>query len=185
MIASLETAAQEEKPVTTLFAAVNAGVEQRCAISRQRMSSSTQPFEKEQASAFVKLNCDCLPAEVERAEIDLSAGNEAATTTKAAFLARLQVAFNSCAARLLRSEVVTRCAGESEDTLGVANKKAYCGCLSERLNALDDDTIATAAATKYNHFQEKVQARINGDPEPAPISTVVDSIELACKQASK
>lgn len=185
MIAALESAAQEERPVTTLITAVNARVEQQCAISRQRMSSSTQPFEKEQASAFVKLNCDCLPAEVERAAIDLSAGNEAATTTKAAFVSRIQAAVIICAARLVRSEVVTRCAGESAGSLGVADKKAYCGCLSERLDALDDDTIATAAATKHKNFQEEVQARIKGEPEPAPIPTVVDSIELVCKQASQ
>lgn len=185
VIGAFEAVAQEERPVAGLIAAVHAQVEQQCALGRKRMSSSTRPFEIERASAFVKLNCDCLPAEIERAATDLGAGKEAATTTQAAFTSRFKMAVDSCVARLVRSDFASRCAGESESTLGVTDKKAYCGCVTDRVNILDDQTIATVAATKYKNFQDKVQARIKAEPEPVPVPTALDGIEAACRQSSQ
>lgn len=183
LFAALEAVAQEELPVKDVIAAVKAQVEQQCSLGRERMSSSTQPFEKAQASALARMNCDCLPAEIDRAASDLSAGKESATTTQAAVVSRLETAVNVCAARLVRNDVSAACEREKESVLGVTNKKAYCGCLSEKLNALDDDTIAMDARTQYKNFQNKVQARINGKSEPVPIPTVLDGLEKACKQA--
>lgn len=184
-LAAFDAVAQEERAVTSLIAAARAQVEQQCELGRRRLSSGTLPSEKEQAAVLVKMHCDCLPAELARAETDLAGGNAEATTTRAAFTSRLQTALNSCTARLVRSDLASRCADGSEDLPGVADRKAYCGCLSEKLNALDDQTIATVAATKYRNFRDKVQASIDGEPEPVPIPTVVDGFELACKQANR
>ena len=149
------------------------------------LSGSTQPLDKELAGFLVKMNCECLPGEVDRAGSDLSAGKGNATTTQGAFLSRMKIAVNVCSARLFRAEILTRCEGETEAALGVTDKKAYCGCLSAKVNALDDDTIATAAATANRNFQDRVQAKSKGQADPAPNPTVLDNIEQACKPAAK
>jgi hypothetical protein len=185
VIAAFEAAAQEERPVTSVVAVFKKHIAAQCALSRERMSSSTQSFAKEEAAVLVKMNCDCLPSEIERVATDLSAGKEQATTTQAAFLSRMKVAVTSCAAKLSRADAQERCEGENKEVLGVSDKKAYCGCVSERLNALDDDAIVTADSTAYRNFQDKVQAKMKGQPPPTPVPTVFDGIEKACKQAGK
>ena len=184
-IAALETGAQEEQPVTDVIAAVKQHIALQCKLARERQSSSAQPFEKDFSSVLVRMNCDCLPGEIDRAGSHLSAGKENAMTTQPAFLSRMKIAHNTCSARIFRADIPARCEGETEAALGVADKKAYCGCLSGRVNALDDDTIATAAATANRNFQDRVQAKIKGEPAPAPTPTVLDGIEQACRQAAK
>jgi hypothetical protein len=181
-IAALETAAQDEQPVASVIAAVKEHFASECSLARGRMASSTQALDRELASVVVRMNCECLPAEIDRAGADLSAGNAQATTTQAAFLSRMKIVVNTCTARVFRADVLTRCEGEAVP--GVADKKAYCGCLSARLDALDDNAIATAAATANRNFRESAQAKSKGLPAPAPNPTVLDGIEQECRRAA-
>ncbi len=183
LFAALETAAQEELPVKVVITAVKAQARQQCSLGLERMSSRTHPFEKQQASALERMNCDCLPAEIDRAALDLSGGKESATITQVAFLSRLKIAVNACAVQLVQADVAAACQGENKSVLGVTDKKAYYGCQPEKLNALDYDTIAQDATTKYKNIQNKVYARMNDEAEPVPIPTLLDGIEKVCKQA--
>ena len=181
-IAALETAAQEEQPVASVMAAVRQHFTQECRVARERVASSTQPFDRALAGVVVRMNCDCLPGEAERIASDLGGGKEGATTTQGAFLARMKIAVNACTARILRADIRTRCESADESMPDVRDRKAYCGCLSAKLDTLDDDTIATAAAISNKNFQDQVQAKVKGLSAPASTPTVLDGIEQACKQ---
>ena len=131
---------------------------------------------------LARLNCDCLPAEMERVASDLSAGKANATATPAAFLSRVKTAFNACAARIARADIVASCAAGDASKLGVANKPIYCGCLSEGLKALDDNTIVSAAARVHRNSEDRVRARSKGRPKPVIAPSAVDSLEQRCKE---
>jgi hypothetical protein len=64
----------------------------------------------------------------------------------------------------------------------VANKPIYCGCLSEGLKALDDDTVVIAAARVYKNSQDRVRAKSKGRPEPVPPPSALDRLEQRCKE---
>lgn len=134
---------------------------------------------------LARLNCDCLPAEMDRVEADLSGGEANASATPAAFLSRIKIAFNACAARIARADMVAACAAGDASKLGVANKPIYCGCLSEGLKALDDDAIVIAAARTHKNSQDRVRARMKGGPEPVPPPTAVDRLEQRCKELAR
>jgi hypothetical protein len=63
-----------------------------------------------------------------------------------------------------------------------ANKPIYCGCLSEGLKALDDDTIVIAAARVHKNSQDRVRAKSKGRPEPVPPPSALDRLEQRCKE---
>ena len=185
VFAAFETAAQEARPVADVMAALKQHVASQCSLARARVSSSTHSLDKEQASAMVKMSCECLPSELEQVALDLGGGKEGATTTQEAFLARMKVALSACAARLVRADILSRCESEREEALGVSDRKAYCGCVSERVRALDDASIAMAASTAHRNLQERAQARREGTTNPVPAPTAVDSIKEACKRAAQ
>jgi hypothetical protein len=182
MLVALHAAAQEEKPVSDLMAEAKAHFEAQCSLARSSASSAAGARQKDQAIMLTRLNCDCLPAELERVGSDLSAGKANATATPAAFLARVKMALNACAARIARADMVATCAAGDASKLGVANKPIYCGCLSEGLKSLDDDTIVIAAARTHKNFQDRARARTKGAPEPVPPPTAVDRLEQRCKE---
>jgi hypothetical protein len=184
-MAPFGTTAQEERPVAQVIAAVKEQMASQCALGRKILASSTRPIDKEQASILVKMTCDCLPGEIDRAGAELSAGRENAMTTQAAYLSRMKIAFNACSARVAREDMLARCESAEPADLGVANKKIYCECMSGKLSALDDETISTAAIAAHKNFEDKVQARLKGQPDPVPSATALDDMEKACKQATK
>lgn len=179
---ALQAAAEEEKPVSELMAEAKAHFAAQCALARNSASSAAGPRQKDHAITLARLNCDCLPPELERVASDLSAGKANATATPAAFLSRVKTALNACAARIARADMVATCAAGDASKLGVASKPIYCGCLSEGLKALDDDTIAIAAASAHRNSQARVQARMKGRPEPVAPPTAVDRLEQRCKE---
>lgn len=184
MICAGSASAQEARPVADAIGGVKRHVAQQCSYARQQDLSSLQGFEREKIDAMLKMNCDCMPAELERAAADLSAGDENAITTKQAFVARMRVAAATCAGGLVRTQIRDRCEAEDEAALGVRDKKSYCGCVAAKVRGLDDEALALAASTSHRNFQRKAQARALGGPEPVPERTAVDEIQDACKAAS-
>lgn len=182
MLVALHAAAEERKPVSELVAEARAHFETQCSLARSSASSAAGSRQKDQAVMLARLNCDCLPSELDRVGSDLSAGKANATATPTAFLSRVKTAFNACAARIARADIVATCAAGDAAKLGVANKPIYCGCLSEGLKALDDDTIVTAAASAHRNSQDRVRARAKGRPEPVSPPTAVDRLEHRCKE---
>lgn len=182
MLVAFRAAAEEQKPVSELMAEAKAHFETQCALARSSASSAAGSRQKDQAIMLARLNCDCLPSELERAGSDLSAGKTNATATPAAFLSRVKIAFNACAARIARADISATCAAGDAAKLGVTHKPIYCGCLSEGLKALDDDTIVTAAASAHRNSQDRVRARMKGRPEPVPPPTALDRLEQRCKE---
>jgi hypothetical protein len=81
MLVALHAAAQEEKPVSDLMAEAKAHFEAQCSLARSSASSAAGARQKDQAIMLTRLNCDCLPAELERVGPDLSAGKANATAT--------------------------------------------------------------------------------------------------------
>lgn len=182
MLAALHATAQDEKAVSALAAEAKAHFAGQCSLARSSASSAAGSRQRDQAVMLARLNCDCLPAEMERVASDLSAGKANATATPAAFLSRVKTAFNACAARIARADIVASCAAGDASKLGVANKPIYCGCLSEGLKALDDDTIVSAAARVHRNSEDRVRARSKGRPEPVIAPSAVDSLEQRCKE---
>lgn len=175
--------AQEERPVDDIMEGVKARVVRQCALGQDRLAKSRAGPEKDQAEAFVSMHCECLPPEIQKVERDLSNGEAGATTTPAAFQTRMRAALEHCAARQVRAEIQGRCEKEEASALGVRNKAAYCGCVSEKVRALDDAAIAKAAATTHENYRALARARIEGIPDPTPVPTAVDDIREACKLA--
>jgi hypothetical protein len=183
--AALATAAEDERPVSSVVAAVKAQITAECDLARDRASISTEASEKEFAASVARLNCDCLPTEIDRAGVDLSGGKEDALVTQPAFLSRMKIALDTCVARLIRTETATRCVSEAKDVPEGADKKLYCQCLSDRLDALEDAALAAAAAAGNRNVQERARARISGQTEPAGTTTALDQIEQTCRQAAR
>lgn len=177
--------AQDEQSVVGIMAKVKQQIASQCAQSRSRMTTASGSYETEQASATAKMSCECMPKEVDRAEADLSGGRQDATTSREAFVARMRVALTTCAADLVRAQTPGQCEAESKSALGVGDKKAYCACVSERLNALDNETIAMAASAAHRNMQNRVKARAAGLPDPQAAPTAIDGIKESCKQGLK
>jgi hypothetical protein len=169
-------------PVGELMAEANAHFAAQCSLARASASSAAGSRQKDQAILLARLNCDCLPAEMDRVASDLGAGKTDASATPSAFLSRVKIAFNACAARITRADILASCAAGDASQLGVANKPIYCGCLSEGLKALDDDTIVIAAARVHKNSQDRVRAKSKGRPEPVPPPSALDRLEQRCKE---
>jgi hypothetical protein len=184
-LAAVATAAEEERPVSSVMAAVKAQIAAECGLARDRASSAAEASEKEFAESVARLNCDCLPAEIDRAGADLSGGKEDASTTQPVFLSRMKIALDTCVARLIRTDTATRCVSEAKDVADGADRQVYCQCLSDRLGALGDEALAAAAAAGNRNLQERARARISGQAEPAATPTALDEIEQTCGQAAR
>lgn len=182
MLVALHAAAEEQKPVSELMVDAKAHFATQCSLARSSASAAAESRQKDQAITLARLNCDCLPSELERVGSELSAGKADATATPAVFLSRVKTAFNACAAQIARADIVATCAAGDASRLGVAHKPIYCGCLSEGLKALDDDTIVRAAASAHKNSQDAVRARTKGRPKPARAPTALDRLERRCKE---
>ncbi|ACM18555.1 hypothetical protein Geob_0182 [Geotalea daltonii FRC-32] len=181
----VEAAAQEKQPVAIIIAALNARVEAQCSIARMRQSLASTAYEKAQVNAAVKMNCECLPPEIERAGNDLSGGNPDATITEKVYETRLKAAINLCVAKGVREDIQTRCENEDITALGITDKKAYCGCVVRQVKGLSDEAIASASTVTKMHFEEKVRARMEGKPDPVSPLTAIDEVTNFCKQEEK
>jgi hypothetical protein len=177
--------AQERRPVADAIGAMKRHVGQQCSFARQQDLPALQGFEKEAIGAMLEMNCVCMPGEIERAAADLTRGDENAMTTKDAFVARMRTASATCAARLVRGQILERCEAEDVAALGVQDQQGYCGCVAERVRGLDDEALATAAATSHRNFQRRALARKQGEPEPVAVRTAVDDIKDACRDAPR
>jgi len=183
--AALATAAEGERPVSSVVAAVKSQLAAECDLARDRASIATEASEKEFSASVARLNCDCLPTEIDRAGVDLSAGKKDASITQPAFLSRMKIALDTCIAKLIRTDTATRCVSEAKDLPEGADKKVYCQCLSDRLDALEDEALAAAAAAGNRNLQERARARIGGQAEPAVTTTALDQIEQTCRQSAR
>lgn len=174
--------AQELQPVKDVMPLVKREMARQCATGRQQLASAQEGFQKDQAASMTSVACDCMPRELERAEIDMSAGDPEAMITQEAFLSRMHAALSACTAQFARLEVGNRCAQESEATLGVANRSTYCKCVSAGVAELDDATIVEASTTALQNFRRKQEAKALGTEAPAPTPTAFDAVMARCKQ---
>ena len=181
MVIAGNAGAQEIRPVADAVAGMQRHVAQQCSYARQQDLSTLQGFEREKIDAMLKMNCECMPAEIGRAAADLNGGDENALTTKDAFVKRMRAATATCAARLVRTQILERCEAEDVGALGVQDKNAYCGCVAEKVRGLDDEALATAASASHQNFRRRAQARALGAPEPASEETAIDRIRETCK----
>jgi hypothetical protein len=182
-IGATHISAQDRRPVASIMPLVEEQMAQQCSLGRQRLAAATEGLAKEQAGSMVKISCDCMPRELERAKADLSGGDDQAMVTQEAFLSRMRVALSACAARLLRAEIGDRCEAETERTGGVTNIRAYCRCVSDRLRRVDDETLATASTVAQQNFETRARARAQGQPDPTPVPTAIDEIKEECKKS--
>lgn len=106
-------------PVGELMAEANAHFAAQCSLARASASSAAGSRQKDQAILLARLNCDCLPAEMDRVASDLGAGKTNASATPSAFLSRVKIAFNACAARITRADILASCAAGDASQLGV------------------------------------------------------------------
>ncbi len=178
-----DASAQEKQPVSQLMATVKQRMESACSAGRGHQASAGTEHERKMASSSVKLNCDCLPAELDKAAADI--GKPDTELTQAEFLAKIAVPLNFCAGKMFRADIVEACAAQSETVLGVSNKPAFCGCMGERLNALSDEAIASNAISARKNFEARIQARREGKPDPGKTPTLIDEIHAACKQVAQ
>ncbi len=175
--------AQDKQPASELMAAVKQRMESTCSMGRAQQSSAGTDHEKKLASSVVKMNCECLPAEIDKVAAEFSKPD--AEFTRAEFMAKIAGPINFCAGKMFRADVIETCGAQTEATLGVSNKQAFCGCMAERVNALSDDAIASNAIAARKNYEARVQARREGKPDPGRSLSLMDEIQAACKQVAK
>jgi hypothetical protein len=72
-------------PVGELMAEANAHFAAQCSLARASASSAAGSRQKDQAILLARLNCDCLPAEMDRVASDLGAGRRTPARRRAHF----------------------------------------------------------------------------------------------------
>ena len=178
-----EANTEERRPLSDVMPLLRAQMTAQCTSGRERLSGVTDALAKDQAGSMVKIACDCMPPEIDRATDDLQNNGYGGLITQEEFLTRMHLALTRCTARTLRDEIGTRCETESAEKLGVVDKKSYCGCVSTRVGALDDQTLAAATTAARQHWEAKARARLNNEPSPpAPPRSAVDEIREDCKK---
>ncbi|HKE92849.1 MAG TPA: hypothetical protein VKB34_00970 [Povalibacter sp.] len=181
-LAAFDAAAEDER-VADLLSNARAGIVEQCAASKRIALESQSGYERATATSSAWMACECMPAHLDRIGTDLSGGNPAATTSRGTMLRRLKAAVSACTAQGIRSGIADSCPKE-QTNLDNASHTAYCSCLTARLETVSDDALAQAAEIGKADFDRKVQARIEGRPDPAPTPTVLKEIDATCRSLS-
>ena len=154
----------------------------------QKMAATRKDEETSRLAAIsVGFACECMPQGIAGYRRALPDSDRTRVVSYDEFRASFSPVMNKCAAAQTRSELSTLCAHDKSFSEGAAGRRAYCECFSSRLQAMDDDTLASAAEAAYAGLQARSKAIKESRPAPASSSkrSFLDEIGESCRAAAR
>jgi hypothetical protein len=178
---TLSASAEDTQPLGQFLRAVEQLFETQCQVATQIVEDGGSGYALESAKATAASACTCLPVELEKAAEPHGGMDSTTPTAREPALALVGGVVDLCAARELRKSIAVQCPLDERATAGVADRAAFCDCVTAELAATSDQQIAEAALQAKRDFEAKVEARTRGEPAPAAEPSLIDGIQATCR----
>lgn len=177
-LAATAASGADKLPTSLFIGMVKGQMEQQCEQSRAQSLTATTDRERGAARAGVLLQCECMPAELKSLEERKDLPGE---VTEQEALGLMKPHLGRCASKALRQMLSHDCLLPENQEPGIKDQKAYCGCLSAKVDKLSDEEIANEAMGAHDDHEERVEARRDGEPAPPKRQSFMDTINNDCR----
>jgi hypothetical protein len=170
--------ATDKVPLDVFLGFLDMQGRQQCEEYREVAKAATGEREKLKADITVKLQCECMPAQLATltGKSDLSK-----EVTKDEALALVTPLHERCAALGMREFLVSSCPIVETPDPGIKDQKAYCACVAGQVEKLSDAEFITAAMAVQTDYDARAPARKEGKPEPPKRTGTLPEFENLCR----
>lgn len=174
-------AAEDVKPLRDFVGAIKQGLTMKCQSGPPLVGPGQTAEDRELTRLPYEMQCECLPAELDKAVESQGSSALAASVTKEQGLAFIRAPFATCGARLTRRTLVKQCPRDESIAADVAQRAAICGCIAESLAKLPDEELTEASMVAHRNFGKRARARAASAPEPQLEPDAIGDLVKACK----
>jgi len=156
----------DTQPVARILEMVRIRQTATCGGARTMESMAKDDNSRQQAKAMTIMQCDCIPAGFDKMDAEVKAGTLGPDITREAFLGRVEPIIHACAGISARTTTPAMCMSPDNKDISADKRPAYCACVSEGMEKIDNIALGKEAQDAYTEFSARAAARAEGRPAP-------------------
>jgi hypothetical protein len=168
----------DKLPLDLFLGMVDAQGKQQCEQDRVKANAASGEREKLKAGLAVKLQCECLPAQLATLTGNPDLPKE---VTQEEAMALITPLLERCAGLGMREFLVSSCPIVEMPDHGIKDQKAYCACFARHLEKLSDAEFTVEAVAAHTDSEARVEARKDGKPKPPKRAGPLQQFDDMCR----